>query len=102
MAPGFQHLLRETQVAGQSRSSTTTHCFPGLGRRRQLRQQDLGEGRFTGFAVAMADHRHRQTRPQVQAHRRIPPQECPPANRQRLQQSLDMLHRLAARSPKTS
>ena len=100
MAPGFQHLLRETQVAVKS----VQHHHPLLpwaGRRRQLRQQDLGEGRFTGFAVEMADHRHRQTRPQVQAHRRTRPRMPARKPRNGLSSRLTCLIALPS-APKTS
>ena len=100
MAPGFQHLLRETQVAVKS----VQHHHPSLpwaGRRRQLRQQDLGEGRFTGFAVEMADHRHRQTRPQVQAHRRTRPRMPARKPRNGLSSRLTCLIALPS-APKTS
>ena len=68
MAAGFQHPLREAQVAVEPVQHHDPF-FPRAGRRRQLRQQGFGEGRLTGFAVEMADHGHRHARPQVQAHR---------------------------------
>jgi hypothetical protein len=93
MASGFQHLLREVQVAVKSVQHHQPQPFAG--RPRQLQQQHLGESRFTRFAIEIADHRHRQTRPQVQAHRRPRPQDARLQTTQRLEQPFDMLDRLA-------
>jgi hypothetical protein len=89
----LQHLLREVQVAVESVQHHQPQ--PLAGRPRQVRQQHFGERRFTGFAVEMADHGHRQTRPQVQTHRGSRTEDARLQTTQRLEQPFDMLDRLA-------
>ncbi len=98
MTAGLDHLLGKTQVAVESVQHRQPRPPHTMGRRRQPGQQGFRQGRFTGFAIEMAHHRHRQTRPQVQAHRRTRTQDTCPQVAQRLEQSLDMLDRLAVRA----